>query len=265
MRIKFAQVKATRLLVALISFSTPLYLPAGILDEVHSVNKQRTQSAQSSQVRIDELAEQRVQLVDEYKEVSKITDGLRVYNSQLEKQINAQKIKLQELEGSIEQATILKRQITPLMLKMFSALKQFVTLDSPFHSKERNDRLRFINEALDNPSVSDAEKFRQVLEAYQIENEYGRKIDVYTDTIKLRANLVNVNVLRIGRIALIAQTKDEKTTLVWDKYEKQWIELPLSYRNPIRQGIRIARKQAARDILLLPISTPEKINRETNL
>lgn len=227
------------------------------LDEIHKINKERTKRAQDSQARVDKLNDQRLALLDEYKAVNKIIDGLRVYNSQLEKQISAQNTRLQELEDSIQQATVIKRQITPLMQRMVDGLDQFVSLDLPFHADERASRLEFIKDALDNPDIPDSEKFRQVLEGYQIENEYGRKIDAYSDNVNIDGTDVVVNVLRVGRIAMVAQTKDEKTTLVWNNRDRAWDKLDASYRNPVRQGIRIANKQATVDILMLPIAAPE--------
>jgi len=227
------------------------------LDEIHKVNKERTKRAQASQARIDKLNDERLELLDEYKAVNKVIDGLRVYNSQLEKQITAQNRRLQELEDSIEHATVIKRQITPLMHRMVDGLEQFVSLDIPFHADERESRLEFIQDALDNPDISDSEKFRQVLEGYQIENEYGRKIDTYSDTIMLDGSEVVVNILRVGRIALVAQTKDGEKTLAWNNRDRAWEPLDASYRNPVRQGIRIANKQATVDILMLPIAAPE--------
>jgi len=230
---------------------------ADVLDGVHKINQDRTKTAQQSQARVDKLQEERLDMLDEYKSVLKIIEGLRIYNTQLEKQIAAQNRRLGELDQSIAQATEMKRQVTPLMLRMLDGLEQFVALDVPFHSGERNERLNFIKDAMENPDISDAEKFRQVLEGYQIESEYGRKIDFYTDIINVEGSDVNVNVLRIGRIALVAQTKDERVTLAWNNSIRDWEQLPDSYRNAVRQGIRIANKQATIDIMPLPVAAPE--------
>ncbi len=233
------------------------FIYADALDEIHGVNKPRTLEAKTSQQQVEKLDDERHFLLNEYKTVNKVIDGLRVYNKQLEKQIIVQQQQLDDLEQSIAQATEMKRQITPLMIRMTDSLDQFVNLDLPFHLQERQQRLSFIKNALSNPSISDSEKFRQVLEGYQIESEYGKKIDAYTDTIKINGINVNVNILRVGRIALVAQTKDEKITLVWSKKQQEWIRLPTSYRNPVRQGIRIARKQATINMMMLPIDAPE--------
>ena len=102
-----------------------------------------------------------------------------------------------------------------------------------------------------------AEKFRQVLEAYQIENDYGRKIDTYQRIVEIDGQQREVDILRMGRVALVAQTKDATTTAVWDHDAKQWLVLdPGTYRNSVRQGIRMAKKQASIDLVSLPIPAP---------
>ena len=103
-----------------------------------------------------------------------------------------------------------------------------------------------------------AEKFRQVLEAYKIENEYGRKIDSYKGVATVNGAERDVNFLRIGRIGLLYQTTDGKVSGAWDKTQGTWTELDAGdYRGAIQKGLRIARKQASIDIMKLPIPAPE--------
>jgi hypothetical protein len=47
------------------------------------------------------------------------------------------------------------------------------------------ERIAFATAAIDNPTVSPAEGLRQVLEAFNVEAEFGRKIDTYKDTIEI--------------------------------------------------------------------------------
>ena len=105
-----------------------------------------------------------------------------------------------------------------------------------------------------------AEKFHQIIEAYQIENEYGRKIDSYQDIVSLDGREQEVDVLRIGRIAMVCQSKDTKTSARWDNNNKIWEVLDnVTYRNAIRQGIKMAKKQVSIGILTLPIASPEVV------
>ena len=127
----------------------------------------------------------------------------------------------------------------------------------PFHEQERAERILFLEENIEKSEVDISEKFRQVLEVYQIENEYGRKMDSYSQIITINGQEHDVNVLRVGRISMVAQTKDTKLSAVFDKTTKTWVELDNgTYRNSIKNGIKMANKQASIGVMTLPISAP---------
>jgi hypothetical protein len=92
------------------------------------------------------------------------------------------------------------------------------------------------------------------MEAYQIENEFGRTIEAYRGTLQVEGKEITVDFLRFGRIALVYQSLDESMAGTWNKQEKKWESLDSSYRSAIRQGMRIARKQAAPDLIRLPLA-----------
>jgi hypothetical protein len=134
-----------------------------------------------------------------------------------------------------------------------------IELDMPFHLAERKERVAFAMAAIDNPTVSPAEGLRQVLETFNVEMEYGRKLDNYKDTIEIEGQQREVNVLRVGRLALVYQSADESLTGAWDNNIDEWVALDSSYRNPTRKGLRIANKLATVDMLELPIQNPEAV------
>jgi uncharacterized coiled-coil protein SlyX len=228
------------------------------LNSILQVGQAKTKAAQVSQQNIDKIADQTSSLLQEFKTVNKQIEGLRVYNAQLEKQIANQLEVIKQLETSIEQVTVMERQIQPLILRMLDGLEQFVELDVPFHLAERRERVEMLRNNQERADISVAEKFRQVLEAYKIESEYGRKIDTYKDTLNIGGQEREVNILRVGRVALMYQTTDTKLSGVWDKRQGGWAELDAAeYRSSILKGIRIAKKQASIDIMKLPILAPE--------
>ncbi|MEW9365989.1 DUF3450 family protein, partial [Klebsiella pneumoniae] len=65
-----------------------------------------------------------------------------------------------------------------------------------------------------------------------------------------------VDVLRLGRVALLYLTPDGSETGGWDAASKQWHAFPGSYRNAVREALRIARETAAPEILTLPVPAP---------
>lgn len=231
---------------------------AADLDDVLTSSEKKVTAAQQSQQKIDNLADKTTELFEEYRATGKVVEDLKVYNRKLEIQIDKQQQRLQQIEKSIAEVQVMQRQITPLIERMIDSLEQFVSLDIPFHKAEREQRIAFLRSNFDKPELSVAEKFRQVLEAYKIENEYGRKIDSYSDVITIDGTEREVTMFRVGRIALLYQTSDMAQAGMWDQQNRKWQPLDADeYRDAIRGGIRIANKQASTNILEVPVPAAE--------
>lgn len=223
------------------------------------VGEERQQSEKVSQSKIDTMDDDTSLIVNEYKTVSKQIEGLIVYNAQMRKQIQVQEERLKEIDKTMKEAQIMQRQIPPFTRRLLAGIEKSIELDLPFHLADRKERIAFAKAAIDNPTVSPAEGLRQVLETFNVEMEYGRKIDSYKDTILVGEQQREVNVLRVGRLALIYQTSDENVTGAFDNRKKEWVELDGSYRNPTKKGLRIANKLATVDMLELPVQNPEAV------
>ena len=217
---------------------------------------QRTAQAQSQQDKIDEVFEETQKRLREYQDTQKQIDNLEVYVAQLERQVANQNRELDSINGSLEKVTLIERQVTPLMLKMVDGLEQFVELDVPFLLDERRERVERISTLMDKANVSVAEKFRAVTGAYQTEMEYGRTIEAYRGVLPGEEGR-EVDFLRFGRVALVYQTLDQTEVGMWNPQTEEWEQLPREYVGQITQGIRIAREQAAPDLIRLPITTAE--------
>ncbi|MEP4148986.1 MAG: DUF3450 domain-containing protein [Halioglobus sp.] len=250
------------LIAALVSVGTlagaAAAVQASTLDSILAVGEAKNDSARKSQVKIDRLADETGDLLTDYKTVTKQIDGLKVYNARLQRQIDNQMKRVGEIDQSISQVTVIQRQMTPLVIRMIDGLEQFVELDVPFEKEERLNRVAFLRANIDRADVSVAEKFRGVLEAYNIELQYGRGVDTYRGTIDMNGSSRDVDFLRIGRIALMYQTTDGVMSGAWDTSGGAWVELPSGeYDAAIRKGIRIAKKQATIELLNMPVSAPE--------
>ncbi len=230
---------------------------ATTLTDIFQVAERMNQAATRSQAKIDALTEETRKLLNEYKTVLKEIEGLRVYNRQLEKQIGNQEQEMAQLANSIDEVTVIERQITPLMLRMIDGIEQFINLDMPFLLKERNDRVERLREMMDRADVAVSEKFSQVLRAYQIENEYGRTMETYGDTIVIDGTERKVDILKVGRVALVYQTPDGEETGMYNKNTGQFEAVSDDYQASVRQGIRMARQQATQDMFSIPVHGAE--------
>lgn len=197
------------------------------------------------------------QTEEEYAALLKQVDGLTEYNALMQRQIATQERQIMEMREAIGMVPDLERQVPPLLERMVEGLQQFISLDIPFLLDERNDRLATLQLLVENATVSDAEKFRRVLEAWEIENEYGRDVQAYTGQLEIDGTMRDVDFLRIGRVGLYYQTQDLALVGAWDKRQKAFVSLGTEQRNSIRQAIRMAQNTTAPDMVLLPITPPE--------
>lgn len=242
--------------LCLVMVTSALSVSASSLEQVLGVRSTTTVAGAKSQAKIDQVTEETRDLLTQYKTVMKVVDGLRVYNQQQRRLIKNQERELAELGDSIDNVTLIERQIGPLIEEMIGSLEDFVDLDIPFLDTERRERIDFLKDTLDLPNVSVAEKFSQVLQAYQVENTYGTTIEAYTDVIELEGKSRQVDMLKWGRVSLVFQTPDAELTGVWNNNTREWVMLPDEFRTGVRDGLRIARKTQTADLVILPVSAP---------
>jgi len=220
-----------------------------VVDGASSINE----SARKSQLTIDQISDDMQKRLQQYKRIMKEIDGLKVYTTQVEQQISSQESEKQDINNSIDQVSYVERQITPLMLRMIDSLESFVELDVPFLQTERSERLQQLNDLMERANVDVSEKFRRVMEAYQIEADYGRNIEAYTAEHEINGQQQDVTYLRIGRVALIYKTRDGQHLGIWNQEQRSWQELDSKHLPAVDEAIRIARKQLAPDLLMMPL------------
>lgn len=236
-------------------FSTATH--AQSVDAILKAEQSRLRSNQQSQVRIDKVVQDTRDIVNDYRAITKEIDGLKIYNRLMQAQTTKQQAKLDEIAVSMEKANVINRQIFPLMTRMIEGLKKFVALDVPFLMDERTERVAKLEGLMDEPNVSVAEKFRKVMEAYQIENEYGRTIESYKGAHEGDdGSIRQVNFLRVGRVALLFQSDDASITMRWDNAARDWVDAS-DYRNEMKAGLDVATQKVAPDLLMMPVAAAE--------
>ena len=224
------------------------------LKQVVDVAQAATADGAASQTRINNLDDETDQLARDYRAALKQLASLREYNAQLEKLIDGQKKEMVSVRKQIDDVTNVDRTIMPLMFRMIDALEQFVKLDVPFLADERRARVANLRALMDRSDANPAEKYRKILEAYEIENEYGRTIEAYEGEMDINGETRTVSFLRIGRVALVYQTLDGEESGAWDQAQAQFVDLDGDFDSELRSALRIAKQQAAPDLLVVPVT-----------
>ena len=230
------------------------------VDDVLQAEDRRLNLAQQSQERINSIVEGTRSLEDQYRAINKEIDGLKVYNRLMRAQVDGQQAVLEDISISIDQVDVINRQIFPLMERMIDGLEQSIKLDVPFLMEERTERIQNLHDIMERSDVSVAEKFRKVMEAYQIELDYGTSSEFYTQSLTLEDGATrSYNILRIGRVGLYFQSDDSKITGRWDNEQRAWV-IDDSARSDIRTGLRMARQLIAPELIVVPVAAPTEAN-----
>ena len=225
------------------------------LDEVLGVRASTTSAGRASQLKIDDLREETQDLLSQFKQVMKIVDGLKAYNRQQERLIEGQEQEIAELIVSIDQVTVIERQIGPLIERMIDNLEKFVELDAPFLVREREDRISFLRETLDRADVSVSKNSVRSSRLPDRKWLWHHHRCLYRYD-RGQGSERQVDMLRWGRVILAFQTPDQAISGGWDKNAGVWQILDSEFRSGVRNGIRIARKTQTADIVLLPVPAP---------
>lgn len=231
-------------------------LAAGPLDASISLEKQISRAAAESQKTVDSLAEQKIDLAIEYKAALQRIDSLKAYNAQVRELVKSQEAEKASMKQEIISVDDTEKGLIPLMQQMIDTLDQFVQLDVPFLAEERTKRVAKLRTNMQRADISISEKYRQILEAYQIEADYGVSVTSYEGKLT-DGEEKTVRFLQVGRIAFIYQTLDGKDAFVWDPSARDWSQLSGNYVAAVTEAVRVASKQAAPDLIKLPIFAAE--------
>jgi TolA-binding protein len=231
------------------------------VEPILDTSRAMVQATGQTQERIEQLDSRTQSLLSDYRANLKQLEQLNRYNASQQRQVDAQRREMDSLTNDINNIASLQRSIQPLMEDMVEALDQLIEADLPFLLDERRARVERLSALMDDPSRSPAQRYRLVVEAYQIENEYGRTIEAYRGDIEAAGRqFENVEFLRIGRTSLTFRTDDDQTLMRFDPDSRQWVELDLSFLPDIKMGSRIAREQIPPDLMFIPVRAPQTEN-----
>ncbi|OIQ26440.1 DUF3450 domain-containing protein [uncultured Vibrio sp.] len=228
---------------------------ASTLSDATAIQKETHKNAASSQKVIDKSFDSSQQLRTEIEQLEQELKNLQVYRQHLESMVENQQLESLSLASQIDQIQDTRQGVVPLMYQMLEGLKQIVDNDSPIRQQARVERINGLSEMMSLSDVSDAEKYRRILEAYQIEIDYGTKLGVYSGEIALsNGQMIDAEMFYLGRISLIARNRSGSEYWAWDRISKQWNSLSTSHNKQLDSAFKMANNQTAPSLLTIPLS-----------
>jgi hypothetical protein len=228
------------------------------LEDLHKAEAQIHKAGKKSQDKVDNIYEQGQVLIGEYRAVVDETENLKVYNDYVAGLVRDQQAQIDSLNAQIQEIENTRKNVVPLMYKMIDTLETFIKADIPIKQEERLERVARLRDNMSRSDITVSERYRQVLEAYQIEKDFGSVVTAWQGTLNIEEGRDRtVDFVSVGRVAWLAQSLDQKSAWVWDNNAKTWKALEDQYLRPVTMTIRVARQQSAPALVKLPIFAAE--------
>ncbi len=190
---------------------------------------------------------------DRYARTLADADVTARYNVEIEQQTRSQQDEIASLEAQIAGLDATGVDVQSLLQRMFDELTAFVANDVPFFKQERDARIERLRELMGNVEATASEKYRRLVEAYQIELEYGRTMNAYRQALP---DGREAEFVRLGRVSLLYRTVDGEEAGYWDKERKDFVSDPRS-ASAIEEALGIAKEERAPDLIRVPVPAPQ--------
>lgn len=224
------------------------------LDRALEVARQSTQDGARTQEQINNLADAADNAEREYLAVREQIESQRVFIAQQNVFLRSQENELAGLQSQLERVGNIEVDLAPMMLEMFNALEDFIGSDLPFRMDQRTQRLDNIRDVLGQANVSPAEKYRLLLNAFEIESAYGRSLNSYSEEVMVDGVPQEANILQIGRVAMIRSVGGDLAIMTHDN--QTWRPVPSSMANNVQRAFRIANEVTTPEVFEAPLPGP---------
>ena len=240
-------------IIGALALTASNFASADALSELQKAEAKTFKASKQSQQKISNIYEQTLTLLGDYRITVDEAETLSQYNDHIQLMVDDQLANIKSLEDQIGSIEKTKQGIVPLMYKMIDTLDKFDELDIPVSIVSRKERVKNLRDLLGESDTSVSEQFRMVLEAYEIEANYGTVFAAYQGELDLGDRTITADFVHMGRISLVAQSLDMKNVWVWNNESRGWEELGDEYLKPIKDAIAMARNQLPKNLTKLPI------------
>tara|TARA_Y100001956_G_scaffold72840_1_gene78569 strand:- start:1599 stop:2366 length:768 start_codon:yes stop_codon:yes gene_type:complete len=226
---------------------------ASSVDQAISLENEAIHRAILSQKKIDASDDRAQQLRQDIEQLNAEIRDLELYQGHLQSLIASQTKEEESFKQQLTDIEQTRQGIVPLMYHMIDGLKRLTEQGLPIKRSQRDKRVSELERLMSRADVSDAEKFRLILDAYLIEVDYGTKLGSYKERVVINGQEREVDALHLGRVSLVARSIDGKEYWQWDLIGERWIGVEPKDYTDLRLAFDVANKTVAPELLRLPI------------
>ena len=222
------------------------------LDRAIATGEQATRRAEQVQQQINQLDDERSDMVGEFRTLLQRKTAAELYARQQAAAVESQEREIASLTDQLSRVDEITSQTVPMLETLIDDLDMFIDADLPFRLEERKDRISRLREYLIDPNVSVTERYRQIMDAYTAEMEVGRKVDTWKEDVDIDGNTVNVDMVLFGRVALVYMDATGRHAKRFDRETGSWVDLEGRYKPEIEKAIRIIQGKRTQDVMYVP-------------
>lgn len=211
------------------------------------------ETQQQTQKKQEAWAEEKNDLAARYRAAKAQVDYLEKTKALEQNEVGELDKGIAELNRRMVESAKLKDNLDDSLNVVVNKLDGFIKQDIPFLMDERQTRIASVREAIAKPEVTAAEKLRRVLEALQVEANYGNTVDVSQERIKVGNDEVSADVIRIGRVSVYWRSPDGKRVGEYDRASNQWVELGHKYAETIGDVREMVLRLRSTKVITLPL------------
>jgi Protein of unknown function (DUF3450) len=209
--------------------------------------------ARETQAAKDQWAREKATLMSRYRSATANAAHLGARRDVAAAQLEALESEVSELERRLIESSRLQECLAETLRAILTRFEVVVARDLPFLAAERELRITSLKNEMNRSDVSAPEKLRRLLEAMQVEAQYGGEVELYQERIAVDSDSLYVDLLRVGRLAAFWRTPDGERVGQYDIATACWRELPGKYKGPISEAMEMAVRQRPYDLIALPL------------
>jgi hypothetical protein len=222
-------------------------------EQVHQKVSKAIDAEAKAQKKADDWSWNKRDLIDEIRDLKTRVTWLQYQKEKHAIYIDRVKQNIADLEFKKAEALRVREQLDPYLEEVVGQLAEFVAADLPFLPDERERRLSFLKDTLNDYQLQMSEKLRRVFEGVKAETIYGRGFGSIDTVLNLSGSDTQVTLLRLGRVTMFYLSLDGTQVGRWNAEIRDWETLPESYIRPIRRGLDIAERKRSVELIDIPI------------
>ncbi len=222
-------------------------------EQVRQPVQQAVEIRQQTQEEREQWQELRQELTKKYDQLQDKNQRLAEKQNRLQQEVHRVQELIAGQKKQLADIQEITQDVEPFLKQQLQRMQELVSLGLPFLTQERELRLNDLQQVLAEEQEPVSEKYRRIMEAFWVEAEYGRTIEVYQERIQVHGRSLRANIFRLGRLSLFYQTVDQQESGWFNVAADEWETLPARYNRALAKAIDIGSERRPVQLLTLPL------------